>query len=385
MPHSDRMRDPSPLTLMPHFTRPGEKPTKPEMVAVRPENGVASVRTLPRKPLPPALPRKDPSEPPPVVVRPEPLVSLTDEFDDDDFDVPTATRDWNQQSMPPVAVERTRAALVRLDPSAAGMTMMLPDHEVSFGRGRDAEIRLDDEGVSRLHARIRPTRTGYEIVDLESRNGTVVGGRMVRHTQLADGDVIQLGPRVSFRFSLMDERQAEVMRQLFEASVRDGLTGAFNRQHLQDRLRGELAFAIRHRSELGLLLLDVDHFKKVNDTHGHQAGDAVLRFVAGAIASRLRTEDLFARYGGEEFVAVLRGIDLAGAARAGERLRSVLSANCPHFEGKTIPVTVSIGAASLSTCREQTVEALIAAADRRLYIAKNSGRNRVVASDDLAR
>ena len=108
------MRASSPVNLPPHLVRPGEKPTKPEMVAVRPESGLAEVRTLPRKPLPPTLPRQEPSDRPPFVVRPEPLVSLTDEVDDDDYDIPTATRDWNQESLPPVASEPTRAALVRL-------------------------------------------------------------------------------------------------------------------------------------------------------------------------------------------------------------------------------------------------------------------------------
>jgi len=378
------MRLPSSIPAIPkRLVRVGEKPTKPELMAVRPEAGLAAVRLLPqRRPLPPTLPRDEPMDSPPA--KPRVSDSLVDDDDDDDEDIPTAMRDWNQNSSPPLAPEPKRAALVRLDANCAGMTLVIPDRQMTFGRGRDADVRVDDEGVSRLHATIRPTKERYEVLDQPSRNGTVVGGRLIRQSKLVDGDIIQLGPRVSFRFSLMGERQADVMRQLFEASVRDGLTGAFNRQHLEDRLRGELAYAVRHKSELGLLLLDIDHFKRVNDTYGHLAGDAVLRFVAGAISSRLRTEDLFARYGGEEFVAVLRGIDLAGTARAGERLRSVLSANCPHYEGHMIPVTVSIGAASLATCPKPTIESLIATADRRLYVAKNGGRNRVVSSDPVA-
>jgi len=129
-------------------------------------------------------------------------------------------------------------------------------------------------------------------------------------------------------------------------------------------------------------LVDIDHFKRVNDTYGHPVGDAVLRFVANVISRQLRTEDLFARYGGEEFVVVLRGIDLAGTERAGERVRKVVSTNCPSHDERIIPVTVSIGGASLSTCETPTTEALIATADRRLYVAKKRGRNRVVTTDD---
>ena len=355
-----------------------DKQTKTEIMAVRPEEvpfgKVARPRVAP-------IPRVDPSE---EEVRDRSSWPLVSGGEDDDDDVPTAMRDWNADSHPPLVAPTLRATLIRMDATSAGQTLVLPDTPLRLGRGRDVEVRVDDEGVSRLHATIWRTPDGYEITDHQSRNGTVVSGRLITRGHLRDGDVIQLGPRVSFRFSLMDARQVDVMKQLFETSVRDGLTGAFNRQHLQDRLRGEVAYAVRHRSELGLLLLDVDHFKRVNDTFGHPAGDSVLRFVAGIISSRLRTEDLFARYGGEEFVAVLRGIDLAGTARAGERLRAVLAANCPSHEGQLIPVTVSIGAASLSTSPDPSVDGLIAQADRRLYLAKNLGRNRVIATDDGA-
>ncbi len=353
---------------------PPEKPTKTELLAVRP---VAEGQLPPtvRKPLPPIVPREEPDERPQV----EPAV----DDDDDEHDVPTAMREWGRDSLFPAAVvQPTRATLVRLDASAAGQTVLLAPSPTRFGRSRDAEVRLDDEGVSRLHAAIAPAGDDYDIVDLGSRNGVAVNGQLVRRARLRDGDLVQLGPRVSFRFTLMAAAQADVMQQMFEASVRDGLTGAFNRRHLEDRLRGELAYAIRHKSELGLLMIDVDHFKRVNDSYGHPAGDAVLRFVAGTIGSRLRTEDLFARFGGEEFVAVLRGIDLQGTARAGERLRSVLASACAHHEGRNIPITVSMGAASLATCPERSIESLIATADARLYKAKAAGRNRVSWQDE---
>jgi diguanylate cyclase (GGDEF)-like protein len=298
-------------------------------------------------------------------------------------DVSTAMRDWSSNSNPPSSpANRMCGVLVRLDAHMTGQTIPLGDAPVQIGRGRDADIRIDDEGVSRIHATIRATPHGHEIVDMDSRNGTVVGGRLVRSVVLRDDDVIQLGPRVSLRFQVMEERQAEAMRQLFETSVRDSLTGAYNRAHLTARLRAELAYATRHKSDFGVLLLDVDHFKKVNDTYGHPAGDEVLRSVATTIATRLRAEDVFARYGGEEFIAVLRGVDLGGAALAGERLRRVLAANVPVFQGRPIPVTMSVGVASLVSTPEPTIEAMIAEADRRLYVAKNLGRDRVVATDD---
>ena len=308
---------------------------------------------------------------------PEPLVHGRSD------DVSTAMRDWSSNSSPPSSLaNRMCGVLVRLDAYMTGQTILLGEAPVQIGRGRDADIRIDDEGVSRIHATVRSTPYGHEIVDMESRNGTVVGGRAVRSVMLRDDDVIQLGPRVSLRFQVMEERQAEAMRQLFETSVRDSLTGAYNRAHLTARVRAELAYATRHKADFGVLLLDVDHFKQVNDTFGHLAGDEVLRSVATTIATRLRAEDVFARYGGEEVIAILRGVDLGGAALAGERLRRVLAANVPVFQGRPIPVTMSVGVASLVSTAEPTIEAMIGDADRRLYVAKNLGRDRVVATDD---
>jgi two-component system, cell cycle response regulator len=339
--------------------RPFEKPTKPELRAVRQPARPAATETIPSTR--------------------EPLVSL--DFAADDDEVPTLV----PREQAPFSHSWTKlehAALIRLDGPHAGSAVVLPQEGVRIGRSRDADVRLDDDGVSRFHAAIQFTLGTYEIVDLSSRNGTAVHGAPVVRRRLADGDILQLGPRATFRFCLMDENQADNLRQLYEASVKDPLTGAYNRQHLEERLRSEIAFAVRHRSDVAALLLDIDHFKVINDTHGHQAGDAVLQFVSGTVMSRLRTEDLFARYGGEEFIVLLRGIDLHGAARAGERLRAVLAASSPTFEGRNIPLTVSIGCSSLTTCEEATSRALIACADRRLYAAKRAGRNRVMARDE---
>src|SRR5262249_553774 len=121
-----------------------------------------------------------------------------------------------------------------------------------------------------------------------------------------------------------------------------------------------------------------DHFKKVNDTYGHPTGDAVLKKIASTAMDLLRVEDVLARYGGEEFVVLLRGIGLSGAARAGERIRVAIAKEPVAVDDLTIPVTVSIGGASLACVGKPDSEALISLADRRLYLAKHAGRNRVV-------
>ncbi len=161
--------------------------------------------------------------------------------------------------------------------------------------------------------------------------------------------------------------------------MRDALTGTYNREHFEERLKVEVAYARRHNTVVSLVMFDLDHFKKINDNYGHPAGDAALIYVSQRMQKGLRTEDVFARYGGEEFAVILRGIDLEGSRRVGERLRSTVAATPVEFDGKTFPVTMSVGCATLSDCPEPSTTALVAIADRRLYAAKHGGRNRVVA------
>ncbi len=267
-----------------------------------------------------------------------------------------------------------------LDGPSAGRAIELRG-PLRLGRGRDVDVRVEDDDVSRLHAEIRREGADWVLVDLGSRNGTAVHGAPCSRSILRDGDLVTIGRRATFRFSLMHEEHQALLSRLYESSVRDLLTGAYNRGHFDERLRSEVAYAIRHGTLLALLLFDLDHFKKVNDTHGHRAGDAVLRYVAGAVSSRLRAEDVFARYGGEEFAVILRGVDRTGAARAGERLRGAIAGAAAIFEGAFVPVTISVGCAAIDCCSERTAEALVGVADRRLYLAKRAGRNRVAAAD----
>jgi two-component system cell cycle response regulator len=279
----------------------------------------------------------------------------------------------------PQPATRDRAVLVRMDETHAGQVTQASNAGIRIGRHPTSSLVVDDEGISRSHARIFCKGETYFIEDLKSSNGTYVNGTRVECAELSDGSMIQLGPRVRFRFSIVDEHQERILRQLYESSVRDALTGLFNRAYFLERLGGELAYANRHGTEASLLLLDIDHFKKINDTYGHPGGDAVLRSMAATVRKVLRVEDIFARYGGEEFIVLLRGIAIDGAARAAERLRRAIL-GCPtEYEGKLIACTVSVGCASLA-CAERTAQALIATADRRLYAAKHRGRDRVVSS-----
>jgi len=250
-----------------------------------------------------------------------------------------------------------------------------------MGRHPTNSLAIDDDSISRFHARFSLENGEYLVEDLGSRNGTFIQGKRVTRLALKDDDWVQLGARVAFRFTLTDARQEGLLRKLYESSTRDALTGAYNRRHFEDRLRAEIAFAVRHATDCGLLLLDLDHFKRVNDTHGHPAGDEVLRHLTAIAGRTLRAEDVFARFGGEEFAVILRGASTRGAGRLAERLREALAQQYATHEGREIPVTLSAGCAALSCCEKPTPEDLVAVADRRLYLAKKAGRNRVVASD----
>lgn len=280
-----------------------------------------------------------------------------------------------------LAPDRDRALLLRMDGVHAGQVISLDEECVTIGRHPKNHVVIDDTGVSRHHAEIIFSGDGYCLIDKGARNGTIIQGQRVHgRIELVDGDFLQFGPRVGFRFSVTDARQEKLLQRLYESSNRDALTGAYNRKHFDERLLSELAFAGRNQSITALLLFDIDHFKRVNDTYGHAAGDAVLRQVAGVTLSRLRSEDVFARIGGEEFAVLLRGVSVEGAARLAERLRTSISAVPTMFEGQTVPVTISIGCAATAGASDARSDELIRKADERLYQAKNGGRNRVVAS-----
>jgi diguanylate cyclase (GGDEF)-like protein len=270
---------------------------------------------------------------------------------------------------------------MRLDGDESGEVLSLPKDVITVGRSARTSVHLADTDVSRTHARIVFEFGTYFIEDLGSHNGTFLAGRRVSRAQIRDGDLVQFGQKVAFRFVMMDQTQERVMRRLYESSMRDPLTGADNRRALDSRLIGELAFAQRHQRPLSLILFDIDFFKNVNDVYGHPAGDEVLQFVSRTIRSQLRLEDVFARYGGEEFAVVLRDTAIAEAAVVAERIRESICRAPALAGGRTLSVTISGGCSSLSCCSAALAEKLIGMADRRLYRAKHTGRNRIVWSD----
>lgn len=274
---------------------------------------------------------------------------------------------------------KDRHLFVRVNGAGRGHVTRLAGRPMRVGRAADSDIYVNDDGVSRKHALLVPIGGTYLLEDQESANGTFVGGQRIQKHVLRDGDAVQFGPTATFRYTLTDAAQEALLRQLFESSVTDALTGTHNREYFDSQLRAELSFARRHKTQVALVLFDVDHFKKINDTYGHPTGDEVLVRLAQAVRPIVRNEDVFARYGGEEFAVILRGIDITGAKSLAERLRQTAAALEIPSEQGVIRVTVSVGCASVRDTPEITPEALLAIADARLYAAKRAGRNRVVA------
>jgi two-component system cell cycle response regulator len=277
----------------------------------------------------------------------------------------------------PKSGRRDRAHLIVLAGESLGQMFRVEQTGCLIGRAVDATIRLQDDGVSRHHARIVEFQGELCIEDLTSANGTFLNGDRIRTAVLRDGDQIQVGSTSILKFTYADELEESFQQRMHDAALYDGLTKACNKRQFLRRLDTEVAYAKRHAAPVSLLMLDVDHFKQVNDRHGHLAGDHVLSTLAQIVQSTIRTEDLLARYGGEEFAVLCRGTPIESALVLAERLRAKVETFLFEEHQKRIPVTISVGVAAWFDQPDSATQ-LIANADAALYKAKAGGRNRVV-------
>jgi two-component system, cell cycle response regulator len=247
--------------------------------------------------------------------------------------------------------------------------------------GRSSEVALsfpDVPSISRRHARLVFNDGEVWLQDLGSRNGTFLNDEPVREQKLlASGDRFQVGT-VVFKFLHEEDAENAYHEAIYNLVIRDGLTNVFNRRRFQEELDREFQRARRYTRPLALVLLDVDHFKRINDTWGHLAGDAVLVKLSKLSSSTVRVEDVFARYGGEEFCVICRGVSLSHAGILGERLRVAVEQAAFEHDGNRMPVTISVGVAAHPEIPVENASQLIAGADEALYQAKRTGRNRVL-------
>ncbi|MBA3817927.1 MAG: diguanylate cyclase [Deltaproteobacteria bacterium] len=297
-------------------------------------------------------------------------MGLVDDWEEDTTATDVASVDAQPQ-------RRNTACLTVLTGTAAGTMFKVERGESVIGRAAGAPIRVVDDSISRNHARIRHDSNGLWVDDLESRNGTFVNGIRITSAPLQDGDKIQVGRTTVLRFAYADELDESFHESLVSSAHRDSLTRLFNKRYLLERLDHELKFSRRHGAALSLLMLDLDHFKQINDTRGHLAGDAVLANLASVLMKAVRDEDVVARFGGEEIAVVLRATPIEPATLLADRLRVLVERTVTKHQGLELRATVSIGVSGFPSTKADTVEELMEAADRALYRAKQQGRNRV--------
>ena len=300
----------------------------------------------------------------------------------------TASTDPRQ---PKIAERERHPALVFLRGELIAAPIPLDRSEVVLGRAIEADVRVNDARASRMHARIRTERdpatgeTRYRVTDLGSTNGTLLNGQTVTDALLEDGDKLMIGEHI-LRFDLLDDIDREYQRQIHRLLAHDELTGLLTSKSFFSELRRESARSKNEQRPFCVLMMDLDHFKAVNDTHGHLVGSQTLEEVGGLITRALRAGDVASRFGGEEFAAFLLNADCAQGLVAAERVRSSIESHefsaVRHGSsanlGEILHLTISVGVATYPDDACDPIE-LVEFADTALYRAKNMGRNRVVA------
>jgi diguanylate cyclase (GGDEF)-like protein len=295
-----------------------------------------------------------------------------------DLDSDSNTRVTSVQT-PRVTVAGVECLVVIHTPihSQLGRRYVLDQPTLTIGRGRDNDIVLPSDCVSRQHVRIERRAKSVYSVDLASTNGTYINDATAPAAEhcLTPGDQVKVGDTI-LKFLSGSDIEAQYHEIIFSMTITDGLTNLFNRKQLDAALDDELARSQRHGRPLSVLMLDIDHFKRVNDTYGHLAGDSVLRGLAALLQKRVRPTDKLGRYGGEEFCAILPETSHASATKIANELRELIAGYVFVADQQQIKATVSIGVGTLQTGVE-TATALYKSADAKLYEAKRTGRNKV--------
>jgi two-component system cell cycle response regulator len=275
---------------------------------------------------------------------------------------------------------RQPACLVVIHGDNIGHKYDLDVKVLTIGRGRDNDICVNHRSVSRNHSEVHVDEHGAQLRDLQSTNGTLVNDQPVGTVYLRDGDRIKVG-RTVLKFISGSNVEAAYHQQVYTMTRYDSLTGIYNRRSFDERIADEVERSHRYGRPLALVMFDIDHFKRCNDTYGHRGGDYVLHGVAQLVQERARKLDFVARYGGEEFAIIITEFDPPYANLFAEDIRVLVQNQHFEFEGHVIPITISVGLVTWSP-RFDGAGQLIEAADQCLYQAKASGRNRVVAAVD---
>ncbi|CAK0768938.1 GGDEF domain-containing protein [Gammaproteobacteria bacterium] len=275
------------------------------------------------------------------------------------------------------------ACLVVLQGTGIGNKILLDKDEISVGRAKEMDLCLTQGGVSRMHAMIRRVDDQrFLIADNNSTNGTLVNSVRVKEHVLNDQDIIVIGSN-TLKFISSDSQEQAYHEELYRQSHMDRALQVYNKQYFLNRLDEEIVRCRRYGGELSLILFDADHFKRLNDTYGHLAGDAALMHLVEIIKKRIRDSDILCRYGGEEFTVIMPHTGQQQAFVLAEHIRMRVAKTPLDHSGETIDITISIGISSyfFDGTRPCTRELLISQADQALYQSKNSGRNKATIFD----
>jgi len=279
----------------------------------------------------------------------------------------------------PKQQDQQKFYLIIVDGDNVGKIFPLDKKTTTIGRSDEFDIQLADSSCSREQAIIEFNDNNKPVLkDLDSTNGTYVNGAKITEINIEDGDKILLGFSSVFMFAVQDSLEAKFQMNLYESSIKDPLTGAFNKKYFLDALSKAFSYSLRHQSSLGLLILDIDFFKKVNDTYGHIVGDIVLKEVVKRIENNLRNEDILCRYGGDEFAVIVRDYKYGFVKITAERIRLLFDGKPIICKDHKVNISVSIGAATIDNENITTPEDMLELADANLYEAKPSGGNCIV-------
>lgn len=241
-----------------------------------------------------------------------------------------------------------------------------------IGRDSTCDLVVQDDSVSRKHAAIEIDKTVYTVQDLGSTNGVHVNDSPVDRCELKAGDRIRFGKHI---FKFLDRIEAQFHETVYDMMTRDGLTGAYNKRYFLEALHRDVSRCRRHHRPMTLIMLDIDFFKKVNDKHGHLAGDEVLQELCQRLTQINRQDEILARFGGEEFAMIVSDGTRRDAEQMAERIRIEIEKE--PFQTSAGPVSVSISAGVAQYDGESPANKLIEQADAKLYHAKQQGRNQV--------
>jgi len=261
-----------------------------------------------------------------------------------------------------------------------GKSLISPKQKIIIGRDKKCDFILTDEKVSKKHCELNLMITDeFEQIilkDLDSTNGTYVNGAAIKQKILMPGDKIELGETV-MRFNYHDEIEEKYHSKLFNFASKDSLTGMFNKRYILNELQKHINMAKRNDRIFSLVMIDIDNFKGINDSHGHIAGDEFLKKVAFTINLNLRQQDVSGRFGGEEFLLILPETTIEGAFYLAKRIRKKIAETELLYQNHTITGTISIGVSQFDI-KSPDLKTLLKSADSALYLAKQAGKNKVV-------